>query len=132
MTRSEIKRMIKAGVVVRHFGTPTNFFQFMAKIFRTMRTFNVERLNHGKTLVIDGWYSFTGGYNWMSGQTTGIKSWRDTDFYISGPIAQRVTHDFYSIFDTLPKLTKESEQERTVYRYSKTADQLDEFFTQAP
>ena len=131
-TRAEIHRMLASGVDVRYFGAPSGFFQLLVKAFRALRRLNIENLNHGKTLVVDGWDSMTGGYNWMSGQTKGIKSWRDTDFYIAGSIAKDVSQGFYSIFETLPKLTSEPEMPRSFYIYPASRSGLDEFKMQAP
>ena len=132
-TRAEINRMIKAGVDVRYFGAPKNFFELLLMIFKVIREKNGSQLNHGKTMVVDGWHASTGGYNWMSGTTENIKAWRDTDIYIAGQVARHMSEDFYWIFDQLKKLSKGPEGHRTEYLYAKNEIQnKDEFYTQAP
>ncbi|MFN9067241.1 MAG: phospholipase D-like domain-containing protein, partial [Bdellovibrionales bacterium] len=132
-TRAEVNRMIKAGVDVRYFGAPQNFFEMLVMIYKAIREKNGTQLNHGKTMIVDGWQASTGGYNWMLGTTDNIKAWRDTDIYIAGPIAQKMSEDFYWIFDQLKKTSKGPEGHRVEFNYTKEESQYrDEFYTQAP
>ena len=132
-TRAEVKRMIAAGVDVRYFGEPEDFYDMMATVCKAICQRNMVNLNHGKTMVVDGWHTFTGGYNWMLGKSRKISSWRDTDFYIGGPVAEKMSEDFYSLFETLPKQTSGLEAKHTKYVYPKQHLQFkDEFYTQAP
>lgn len=133
-TRAEVTRMIKAGVDVRYFGQPKSFFEILKTLFTAIKERNGTKLNHGKTLVVDGWHASTGGYNWMSGRTENIRAWRDTDIYIAGPIAKKMSDDFYWLFDQLKKLTKAPEGYRIEFQYDQTkkSSPKDEFYTQAP
>ncbi len=132
-TRAEIHRMIKAGVDIRFFGTPPYFFEFAKKSLKAIWTINLEKLSHAKVMVVDGWHVFTGGYNWMLGKSKHVQSWRDTDIYVSGPIAQKVSQEFYWVFDTLKKITKCTGTAKKIYDYSQVPQDFnDEFYLQAP
>ena len=116
-TRKEIKRMLSAGVDVRYFAHHTNVFELAKISWNGLLKINLEKLYHGKTLVVDGWHSCTGGYNWMSGETKSSQLWRDTDLCLSGPISRQVSEDFYKFFNRLNRLVPGNTQPETQYLY---------------